>query len=119
MLRSSVALRAWRIGGLSSFMLLIAYLIYSPTDPLAHQLRHALFFQIRPLANLPVVALVLVLYKVPTIIAACRRHPDTPAIMTFNLFFGWTMAGWLVSLLWAVRPVRRLVPVTIAARHLP
>ena len=35
-------------------ILLAAWLIYSPTDPFAHQLRRALFFQIHPLANLPV-----------------------------------------------------------------
>jgi hypothetical protein len=110
-------MRALRIVGLASFMLLIAYLIYSPTDPFAHQLRHALFFQIRPLANLPVIALVLVLYKVPAIIAACRRHPDTPSIMSFNLVLGWTVAGWIVSLIWALRPIRRLVPMPLA--HAP
>ena len=49
-------MRALKIVGLVSFMLLVAYLIYSPTDPFAHQLRHALFFQIHPLANLPVIA---------------------------------------------------------------
>src|SRR5713226_824581 len=112
-------MRALKILGAAAFMLLIAYLIYSPADPFAHQLRQALFFQIRPLANLPVIALVLVLYKVPTIIAACRRHPDTPAIMSVNLFLGWTMAGWIVSLVWALRPIRRLVPVPLAARRVP
>ena len=112
-------MRALKIVGLASFMLLIAYLIYSPTDPFAHQLRQALFFQIRPLANLPIIALVLVLYKVPTIIAACRRHPDTPSLMSFNLFLGWTVAGWLVSLFWSLRPIRRPVPVPLVARQVP
>ena len=109
-------MRALKIVGLVSFMLLVAYLIYSPTDPFAHQLRRALFFQIHPLANLPVIALVLVLYKVPTIIAACRRHPDTPALMSFNLFLGWTIAGWLVSLVWALRPIPRPAPMLAAGR---
>ena len=109
-------MRALKIVGLVSFMLLVAWLIYSPADPFAHQLRRALFFQIHPLANLPVIALVLVLYKVPTIIAACRRHPDTPGLMSFNLFLGWTIAGWLVSLVWALRPIRRPVPMLAATR---
>jgi len=109
-------MRALKIVGLVSFMLLVAYLIYSPTDPFAHQLRRALFFQIHPLANLPVIALVLVLYKVPTIIAACRRHPDTPALMSFNLFLGWTIAGWLVSLVWSLRPIPRPVPMLAPTR---
>jgi len=109
-------MRALKIVGLVSFMLLAAWLIYSPTDPFAHQLRRAVFFQIHPLANLPVIALVLVLYKVPTIIAACRRHPDTPGLMSFNLFLGWTIAGWLVSLVWALRPIPRPAPMLAASR---
>ena len=109
-------MRALKIVGLVSFMLLAAWLIYSPTDPFVHQLRRALFFQIHPLANLPVIALVLVLYKVPTIIAACRRHPDTPGLMSFNLFLGWTIAGWLVSLVWALRPTPRPVPILAPTR---
>src|SRR5258706_12348133 len=109
-------MRALKIVGLVSFMLLAAYLIYSPTDPFAHQLRRALFSQFHPLATLRVIALVLVLYKVPTIIAACRRHPDTPGLMSFNLFLGWTIAGWLVSLLWALRPIPRTTPMLAPSR---
>jgi hypothetical protein len=108
-------MRLLKLAGLVAFVLLVAYLIYSPADPFAHAIRHALFYQIQPLAKLPVIALVLVLYKVPTIIAACRRHPDTPSLMTFNLLLGWTVAGWLVSLGWAVLPVARPVPVPVRA----
>src|ERR1043165_2992294 len=109
-------MRALKITGLVSFMLLVAWLIYSPTDPFAHQLRRALFFQIHPLANLPVIALVLVLYKVPTIIAAGRRHPGPPSLMCFTLFLGGSIAGGLVSLVWALRPIPRPVPMLAPTR---
>jgi hypothetical protein len=112
-------LRLLKIAGLVAFVLLVAYLVYSPTDPFAHAIRHALFFQIQPLAKLPVIALVLVLYKVPTIIAACRRHPDTPSLMTFNLLLGWTIAGWLVSLGWALRRIPRPLPLPVNRAALP
>lgn len=43
----------------------------------------------------------LVLYFVPTIIAAYRKHPHTLWIFLINLFFGWSVAGWIIPLLWA------------------
>ena len=46
----------------------------------------------------------------------CRRHPDTPTLMSFNLFLGWTIAGWLVSLAWALRPIPQRVPMLAPTR---
>lgn len=43
----------------------------------------------------------LVLYFVPTIVAAYRKHPQTLWIFLINLFFGWSVAGWIIPLLWA------------------
>ena len=46
-------------------------------------------------------AFALVLYFVPTIIAAYRKHPHTLWIFLITLFFGWSVAGWIIPLLWA------------------
>jgi hypothetical protein len=40
------------------------------------------------------------LYFLPTIIA--RHHPNRPSIFIVNLFLGWTLVGWVISLAWAV-----------------
>jgi hypothetical protein len=37
----------------------------------------------------------LVLYFVPTIVAARRKHHNTLAICALNLFLGWTVIGWI------------------------
>lgn len=42
-----------------------------------------------------------VVYMLPTIIAACRDHPQTFPIFLFNLFLGWTFLGWVVALVWS------------------
>lgn len=42
-----------------------------------------------------------VLYFVPTIVAAYKKHPHTLWIFLINLFFGWSVAGWIIPLLWA------------------
>lgn len=51
--------------------------------------------------NIAWLAFGLVAYFVPTIIAAYRKHPQTLWIFLINLFFGWSVAGWIIPLLWA------------------
>lgn len=49
------------------------------------------------------------LYLLPIYEAAKRRHPSILPISLVDLFLGWTVVGWIVSLVWAVRkpePVR-------------
>ena len=44
----------------------------------------------------------LVFYFLPTVIAEVRKHHSNMAILLINLFFGWTMLGWLAALIWAL-----------------
>jgi hypothetical protein len=37
---------------------------------------------------------IIALYYLPTIIAACRRHPQSERILTTNTLSGWTVLGW-------------------------
>ena len=48
-----------------------------------------------------VLALGLIAYFVPAIVALTRRHHNTAAISVLNLFLGWTLIGWVISLVWA------------------
>jgi len=43
---------------------------------------------------------ILCMYFLPAIIAALRRHHNQNAIFLTNLFFGWTVIGWVVALIW-------------------
>jgi len=42
----------------------------------------------------------LALYFVPTIVATARNRAVAP-VMLLNLFFGWTLIGWVAALIWA------------------
>jgi hypothetical protein len=54
-------------------------------------------------AEIVLVLLVFVVpYFIPTIIAATRHKQNTGAIFALNLFLGWTVIGWVVSLVWAL-----------------
>ena len=54
------------------------------------------------LVELLVVALIFALYFIPTLIAFLRQHKNKLAIFILNLFLGWTVLGWVVSLVWSV-----------------
>lgn len=45
--------------------------------------------------------LLVILYFVPTFVAKCRRHNDGRAIFWLNILLGWTILGWIASLVWA------------------
>jgi hypothetical protein len=59
-------------------------------------------------AALGVLALLgIALYLLPTAIAASRSHQNTLAIAALNVLLGWTMLGWIASLVWALTAVER------------
>lgn len=44
----------------------------------------------------------LLLYFLPTVIAAYRLHPNAAPVFVVNLFLGWTLVGFVVALAWSV-----------------
>lgn len=49
------------------------------------------------------VLFVLGAYFFPFIVATIRRQPNNTAIFIINLLLGWTLIGWVVALVWAVK----------------
>lgn len=45
--------------------------------------------------------LVLLLYPLPSFVAAQRKHNAALDIIVVNLWLGWTIIGWIVALVWA------------------
>ena len=64
--------------------------------------------------------LLALLYFLPTIVAAGRGH-GIALILVLNLFFGWTVIGWFVLLVWALVscPCYRVVHVPAAYYYPP
>lgn len=54
------------------------------------------------IAGLLAIAIALALYFTPTIVATRREHMSIGSIFVVNLFFGWTLVGWVLSLAWAL-----------------
>ncbi|MFZ0760053.1 MAG: superinfection immunity protein [Candidatus Sulfotelmatobacter sp.] len=51
----------------------------------------------------PFIGFGFAMYFLPTIIAFARSKRDATAILLLNFFLGWTMIGWVVALVWAVK----------------
>ena len=45
----------------------------------------------------------LALYLLPTLIAVIRRAPDTATVAILNILLGWTLIGWILCLVLALR----------------
>lgn len=54
------------------------------------------------LLEISLVVLIFVFYFLPTLIALLRQHKNKLAIFLLNLLLGWTVLGWVVSLVWSV-----------------
>lgn len=44
-----------------------------------------------------------VMYFLPSIVALLRNKRDILAIGLLNFFLGWTLIGWVVALVWALK----------------
>ncbi len=51
--------------------------------------------------ELALLAVGVAVYFAPSIFATRREHPNSLPIIIVNVFFGWTLIGWVVALAWA------------------
>lgn len=58
----------------------------------------------------PIFGFGFVFYFLPAIIAFAKSKRDAGAILVLNIFLGWTLIGWVVALVWALK---QDVPVVI------
>jgi hypothetical protein len=64
----------------------------------------------------PIMALTgLAMYFLPTIVAMARKHRQLPAIALLNIFLGWTVLFWILSLVWALTSPAQVVVIQQAA----
>ncbi len=45
----------------------------------------------------------LALYFLPTIVGFKKQQPNKTSIFLLNLFLGWSLIGWVISLVWATK----------------
>lgn len=44
----------------------------------------------------------MVFYLIPSFIAFMKKHQSYKAIIILNMFFGWTLFGWIFVLIWSL-----------------
>ncbi len=60
--------------------------------------------QMQSLGLLEILLVVLIFgfYFLPSLIAFLRQHKNKLAVFLLNLLLGWTVLGWVASLVWSV-----------------
>ena len=58
-------------------------------------------------------ALIFAIYLLPSYVGYARRHPNGHSIFALNLFLGWTLLGWVFSLVWSLKNFKYKQPVEI------
>jgi Superinfection immunity protein len=48
------------------------------------------------------VPVLLVVYFIPGMVAYWRHHSRPHVVLLFNLLIGWTLIGWVITLVWAI-----------------
>jgi uncharacterized membrane protein len=48
-----------------------------------------------------IVAISLVIYSLPAIVASNMGHKSAGAIIFLNMLLGWTLIGWVVAFVWS------------------
>lgn len=56
-----------------------------------------------PALFLPIFGFGFVMYFLPSIVALARSKRDITGIVVLNFFLGWTMIGWVIALVWALK----------------
>ena len=51
--------------------------------------------------ELLIITLIFAVYFLPSLIAFSRQHKNKIAIFLLNLLLGWTVLGWVGSLVWS------------------
>ena len=81
-----------------AFIVGFAFLCSLSTVPMSE---HGSWTDTLYLALIPL--LIIFIYFLPTAAAINGHHPNFNSVFVMNLFFGWTVAGWVVALFWSLR----------------
>jgi len=59
----------------------------------------------------------VIIYFLPSFNASSRKHPNTSSIVLLNLFLGWTLIGWVASLVWSASSIAKPEPAVAPVAH--
>ncbi|TCT87612.1 superinfection immunity protein [Pseudomonas sp. LP_4_YM] len=59
----------------------------------------------------------VIIYFLPSFNASSRKHPNTSSIVLLNLFLGWTLIGWVASLVWSASSIAKPSPIVTPVSH--
>lgn len=57
------------------------------------------------MVNIIVLTITILIYLIPTFISYRRNHQNKVSILVLNILLGWTVVGWVISLVWSLMKV--------------
>ena len=60
------------------------------------------------------VVISLFIYFLPTFVAKGKKHPNFMSIFLLNFFLGWSLLGWVIALVWAVKNEKSSQPTPVS-----
>lgn len=60
-------------------------------------------FSIFHVVILLLIGMIMAVYATPSVIAYRRKHPSRNTIIAVNVLLGWSIVGWAVALIWALK----------------
>jgi len=51
----------------------------------------------------------IAIYFIPTIMAYSNKKVDKASIGALNFFLGWTVIGWVIALVWALKVDKKVI----------
>jgi hypothetical protein len=87
--------------GLVGGLVVVCFGALIVTNTISDETRGKLLHGSGSLAGLVVLLLLGALYLLPALIGQSRHHHQRVAIWVLNIFLGWTVLGWIASLVWA------------------
>lgn len=66
-----------------------------------------------PLGVLVLLFVGFLVYFMPSLNARHRRHPNFNSILLLNLFLGWTLIGWVISIVWSASSIPAIEPIRV------
>ena len=98
----------WTTGGMSFRLRLVLGILFLVALALVWAVNEG-----APAAVIWVLPFLVMTYMMPTFLAVGRKHKALPAIFALNLFLGWSLLGWVATLVWSLTNPNPSAPVVI------
>jgi hypothetical protein len=83
------------------FVLIVSLILTNTLNDVVIVLLSLILSFLSILISILFILILITIYILPIIIAIIRKHNNLSPVILVNIFFGWSVIGWIVSLIWS------------------